>query len=87
MAHTKAALKAHRQTQKRTARNRQVKERIKDASKALGKFVAEKKAAEARAALPKFYKLLDKSAKQHVIHPNKAGRLKSAWMKKINSLK
>ena len=87
MSHTMAAEKAQRQTKKRTARNRQVKERIKDSLKALGKLIAEKKTADAKSALPKFYKLLDKSAKQHVIHQNKAARLKSAWMKKINAIK
>ncbi len=84
MAHTHAAEKAQRQTAKRTGRNRTVKERIKDAIKNLGTLVASKKITEAREALPKFYKLLDKSAKQGVLHQNKAGRIKSAWMKKIS---
>ena len=87
MAHTKAAEKAQRQTQKRTARNRQVKERIKDATKNLLGLISAKKMDEAKAALPKFIKLLDKSAKQNVIHKNKAARLKSAWMKKLNPTK
>ncbi len=83
MAHKHAAIKALSQTIKRTARNRAIKERIKDAVKSLGKLVSAKKMDEAKAALPKFTQLLDKSAKQHVIHFNKAARLKSAWMKKI----
>ena len=87
MSHTHAAEKAQRQTQKRTARNRQVKERIKDATKNLTSLVSAKKVDEVKAALSKFVKLLDKSAKQHVIHKNKAARLKSTWMKKINSPK
>ena len=87
MAHTHAAEKAQRQTQKRTARNRQVKERIKDATKNLTGLVSAKKLDEVKAALSKFVKLLDKSAKQNVIHKNKAARLKSAWMKKVNSPK
>lgn len=87
MAHTHAAIKAQRQTKKRTARNRAVKERIKDAVKALGKLLAAKKTDEAKAALPKFYQLLDKAAKERTIHPNKAARLKSAWMKKVNAVK
>lgn len=86
MAHTHAALKAQRQTKKHTARNRAVKERIKDAVKSIGKLTAEKKTAEARASLPKFVKILDKAAKNRVIHRNRANRLKSAWMKRINSL-
>ena len=87
MSHTHAAEKAQRQTAKRTGRNRAVKERIKDAIKNLGTLVASKKIVEAREALPKFYKLLDKSAKQHVLHKNKAGRIKSTWMKKVSAVK
>ncbi len=87
MAHTHAALKAQRQTKKRTSRNRTVKERIKDSVKMLGKLVLEKKAAEAKAALTKFYKLVDKAAKEHVIHRNRATRLKSGWAKRLNTLK
>ena len=87
MSHTMAAAKAQRQTKKRTARNRAIKERIKDALKNLNKLVAEKKSAEARAALPKFYQLLDKAAKAHTIHQNKANRLKSAGMKRVSALK
>lgn len=87
MSHTHAAEKAQRQTAKRTGRNRTVKERIKDAIKNLGMLVAAKKIDEARDVLPKFYKLLDKSAKQHVLHANKAARLKSSWMKKVSATK
>ena len=87
MSHTHAAEKAQRQTAKRTGRNRTVKERIKEAIKNLGTLVAAKKMDEARAALPKFYKLLDKSSKQGILHQNKAARLKSAWMKKVSAVK
>ncbi|MBI4135448.1 30S ribosomal protein S20 [Candidatus Uhrbacteria bacterium] len=87
MAHTHAAIKAQRQTKKRTSRNRTVKERIKDSVKTLGKLVLEKKATEAKAALAKFYKLVDKAAKEHIIHRNRAMRLKSAWAKRLNVLK
>lgn len=84
MSHTMAAAKAQRKTKKNTARNRQVKERIKDAIKNLQQLVNGKKAAEAKAALPKFYKLLDKASRNHIIHQNKTRRLKSAWTKKMN---
>lgn len=87
MSHTMAAAKAQRQTKKRTARNRAIKERIKDAVKNLSKLTAAKNMADAKAALPKFYKLLDKAAKERTIHPNKANRLKSAWMKKVSAWK
>ena len=87
MAHTQSALKHIRQTQKHTARNRAIKERVKDAVKNLQKLTAAKNASEAKAALQKFYKLVDKAAKNHTIHRNRANRLKSVWMKKINALK
>lgn len=83
MAHTKAGFKSIRQTKKRTARNHQVKERIKDVLKALGKLVIAKKLDEAKAMLPKLYKMLDKAAKMHIIPANKAGRLKSRWAKQL----
>lgn len=87
MAHTHAAIKAQRQTKKRTARNHQIKERIKDATKSLGKLLAAKKVDEAKAALPKLYQLLDKAAKERTIHPNKAARRKSGWTKKVSAVK
>ena len=87
MAHKHAAIKALSQTIKRTARNRAIKERIKDATKSIGKLLVAKKIAEAKAALPTFAQLLDKAGKNRIIHPNKAARLKSAWMKKISLLK
>lgn len=87
MAHTHAAIKHLRQTVKRTAKNKKIKERIKDSIKSLQKLVVDKKIADAKAALPKFVQLLDKAAKRHVLHRNRANRLKSAWMKKVGALK
>ena len=83
MAHTHAAEKAQRQTAKHTARNHQVKERIKDSLKRLDKMSP----ADLKAALPKFTQLLDKAAKVRIIPSNKAARLKSRLMKKAGATK
>ena len=51
------------------------------------KFVAGKKAAEAKAIVPEIYKALDKAAKRNYIKKNTASRLKSrvaAALKKIS---
>ena len=83
MPHTKSAIKHLHQTIKRTARSKQIKSRIKEAIKELHKLISEKKEAEAKALIPKLSKMLDKAAKTHVIHKNKANRFKSKLTKKV----
>ena len=76
MANIKSAEKRARQTVKRTARNKAIKTRVKNARreaveavKAGGKEIATKVASLASAA--------DRAAKKGVIHKNKASRIKS----------
>ena len=83
MPQKKSAIKHLKQTKKRTARNKQIKNRLKDAIKSLDKLVIEKKIDEAKALLPKLAKMLDKAAKSNVIAPNKAKRFKSKLAKKV----
>lgn len=40
----------------------------------------------ARSLLPQLNKATDKAAKHNTIHKNKAGRIKSRWTKKVESL-
>ena len=42
--------------------------------------------AEAQAAMPEVVKAADKAAQRNVIHPNKAARIKSRLMKRLNAL-
>lgn len=84
MPHKQSAKKHLRQTKKRTARNKQTKERIKDAVKKIEKLVVDKKLDEAKALLPKLTKMLDKAAKTRVIHTNKARRFKSKLTSKVS---
>jgi len=73
----KSAKKALRQAKRRAERNSERKIKVKAAVKTVEKLVAAKKMDEAQKALPIAYKTIDKAAKNHIIHRNKAARLKS----------
>lgn len=72
-----SAKKALRQNIRRRTRNLLKKEAYKDATKRYKKFLEAKKIDEARVALAKVYKALDKATKTNVIKKNKTSRLKS----------
>lgn len=84
MANTKNAQKAQRQSAKRRERNRL---HGKTTRNAIRKVRVSEDKGEALKMLPDVISLVDKLAKQGVIHKKKAGNLKSGMMKKINSLK
>ncbi len=86
MANTRSALKRVRQTKVRTARNRNLKSRVKDARKdALAAVEAGDKAA-ASAAYNTFASAADKAAKGGAMHKNTASRLKGRVAAKVNGL-
>ncbi len=74
---TKTAKKALRQAGRREEKNREWKLKVKTATRAVEKLVVAKKMKEAQAALPQAYKTIDKAAKNHIFHKNKAARMKS----------
>lgn len=74
---TTSAKKALRQSAKKRAHNQRYANRIKSLSKEIKKLTADKKVKEAKEALPKYYKALDKAAKENVIKKNAAARKKS----------
>jgi small subunit ribosomal protein S20 len=82
----KSAFKALRQAKKRTLRNRLKKEKIKSLAKQIRRLLQENKLEEVKKLVPLFYKVVDKAAKTHTIAKNKANRLKSRLMTKINKL-
>lgn len=67
---TKSALKALRRDRKRAASNRPVRSRIKTSLDAV-------KATKTVEALATAYSAIDKAVKKHIIHRNKAARLKA----------
>ena len=79
----KAAVKALRQTKKRTAVNRGHKRKLKEALKEIKKFALEKRADDFKKKLPEVMSIIDKAVKHHLIHKNNAARKKSALAKLI----
>ncbi len=87
MAIIKSAKKAIRQNKKRRVHNLLYINKIKNLTKEVKAFVAQKKAREAKELLPKVYTILDKAAKVGVIKKNTASRKKSRITKSIDRIK
>ena len=75
MAHHKSSLKRIRSDREKAARNRYYHKTARNAVRALRATTDAKKAAE---MLPVVSAMLDKLAKNNVIHKNKASNLKSS---------
>lgn len=86
MANHKSALKRHRQSLVRRARNRQVKTRIKNIVKAVRTAVEAKDKEAAVAALKDATVILDKAASKKVIHWRQAARRISRLHVAVNKL-
>lgn len=72
----KSAQKKLRKDKKRTERNVETKKAYKASVKVITKSAHDKKKIDAKKAQDAQSKI-DKAAKKHLIHPNKAARLKS----------
>jgi small subunit ribosomal protein S20 len=83
MANHKATKKDSRQAAARNLRNRYHGKTTRNAMRAL---LATTDATDAAEKMPKVIAMLDKLAKRNIIHKNKAANLKSAMMKKANSV-
>lgn len=83
MANHKSAKKRIRQTRTKTLHNKYYAKTMRNAVR---KLHAMKDRNEAEALLPKVQKMLDKLAKQNLIHKNKAANLKSSVALHVNSL-
>ncbi len=83
MANHKSAEKRIRQSKARRIQNRYY---AKTARNAIKKLRNTKDKKEAMELLPKVVSMLDKLAKKHVIHKNKASNLKSKLAKHVQSL-
>ncbi|MBQ0137624.1 MAG: 30S ribosomal protein S20 [Bacteroidales bacterium] len=83
MANHKSSLKRIRQTEARRLHNRYYAKSARNAVRDL-RATTEKSAAVAM--LPKVASMLDKLAKRHIIHKNKAANLKSSLAIYINKL-
>ena len=83
MANHKSAKKRIRQTEKRRLHNRYYAKTARNAMKKLRLLADKEGAAE---LLPKVVSMLDKLAKKHIIHKNKAANLTSKLTLHVNRL-
>ena len=83
MANHQSSIKRIRQTKVRRLHNRYY---AKTARNAVRTLRATEDKNEAQALYPKVCSMLDKLAKKHVIHKNKAGNLKSKLSAYVNKL-
>ncbi len=83
MANHQSAIKRTRQIEKRRLHNRYYAKTARNAVKTLRQTTDKAAATE---LLPKVSSLLDKLAKNNIIHKNKAANLKSKLAKHINKL-
>ncbi|MBI5237994.1 MAG: 30S ribosomal protein S20 [Deltaproteobacteria bacterium] len=74
MANHKSAIKRHRQSEKRRARNASVKSAVRTAIKKVDDAVKAGKAEEAKASLLTAVSELDRAAIKGVLHRNNASR-------------
>jgi small subunit ribosomal protein S20 len=77
-----SAVKAHRQTIKRTAHNRELRSKLRTALKSIRAAHDAGKSADVKAALSETFSIVDKMAGKGIIHDNAAGRYKSRLSKR-----
>lgn len=75
MVHLKSAAKHLRQSRKRAAENKKIKEKIK-------RLIKE---AKGKKDLPALYKAIDKAAKRGIFHESRAARMKGALAKRLGA--
>ncbi|OGF56731.1 MAG: 30S ribosomal protein S20 [Candidatus Fraserbacteria bacterium RBG_16_55_9] len=85
MPNTKTAKKNLRQSLKRREKNLERKKAFQHIVKQLKKAIAAGDQTQVKELVPQVMKAADKAAKKHLIHPNKAARLKSRLMKRVQA--
>ncbi len=82
-----SAVKAHRQTLKRTAHNRELRSRLRTALKSIRASLDAGNTADVKAALAETFSIVDKMSSKGIIHDNAAGRYKSRLVKRAAKAK
>lgn len=86
MANHASAVKRIRQNQRRRLVNQMNRQKLKTQLKRLKSVIAEGKAQEAQAMLPKAFSLIDKSVQKGVLKDNAARRYKSRMTRHVNAI-
>lgn len=79
-----SALKAHRQTVKRTEHNRALRSRLRTALKSIRAAIDAGDTSAAKAALSETVSVIDKMSGKGIIHDNAAARYKSRIAKRLS---
>ena len=86
MPHLKQSAKRFRQSVKRAAVNKKVKDGIDYLSRQFKKTLESSEVDKAKDLSRQLVKAIDKAKEKHVYHRNNAARKKSRMMKKVNAL-
>jgi len=86
VANTKSAKKQIRNSYRKWLHNRYAKGKMRAALKQVRQAIVAGDAVQAQSLMPAAASQLDKAAKKNIIHKNKAARLKSRLMQKINAI-
>lgn len=79
----KSAVKANKQTIKRTEHNRELRSKLRTGLKSIRAAIDAGDTAAGKAALSQTFSLIDKMSAKKIIHDNAAGRYKSRIAKKL----
>ena len=80
-----SAMKANRQTIKRTAHNRELRSRLRTALRAIRAAIDAGSTADAKAALSQTFSIVDKMSAKGIIHDNAAARYKARVVKRLRT--
>jgi len=80
-----SAVKAHRQTLKRTQHNRELRSKLRTGLKAIRAAIDAGQRDEAQTALRQTFSVIDKMSGKGIIHDNAAGRYKSRLVKRLRA--
>jgi small subunit ribosomal protein S20 len=78
-----SAVKAHRQTLKRTEHNRELRSKLRTNLKSIRQAIGNGENDKAKTLLGDTFSIVDKMAAKGLIHDNAAGRYKSRLAKKV----
>jgi small subunit ribosomal protein S20 len=80
-----SAVKAHRQTVKRTVHNRALRSKLRTSLKNIRAALDGGKLEDTKKALSATFSVIDKMSAKKIIHDNAAGRYKSRLVKRVRS--